>query len=143
MKELPPPLPSPPVLCPEPKLVVEVMEEETRRPIGGAIVTISTEHPETLSIIRSVTLETRVTGLVEDQRFIQEEIRINVQADRFGSQSRQLMFTCERGGCLNCVWTETFLLEKLPSNQTLCPNVGAHVLFLDETTREPCSVCCL
>ena len=137
MKELPPPLPSPPALCPEPKLVVEVMEEETRRPIGGAIVTISTEHPETLSIIRSVTLETRVTGLVEDQRFIQEEIRINVQADRFGSQSRQLMFTCERGGCLNCVWTETFLLGRLPSNQTLCPNVGAHVLFLDETTEEP------
>ena len=74
-----PPLQSAPPLCTEPKLVVKVMEEGGRMPIGGAIVTITTEHPETLSVIRSVTLETRVTGLVEDKRFVKEELRISVK----------------------------------------------------------------
>ena len=132
-----PPLFTPPPLCPEPKLVVKVMEEGGRMPIGGAIVTITTEHPETLSVIRSVTLETRVTGLVEDQRFVSEELRMTVQAFGFQTQSRQVKFTCEDGGCLDCVWTEIFFLSRIPQNQTLCPDVEAVVLFLDNTTREP------
>ena len=132
-----PPLQSAPPLCTEPKLVVKVMEEGSRMPIGGAIVTITTEHPETLSVIRSVTLETRVTGLVEDKRFVKEELRISVKAFGFGTQSRQLKFTCEDGGCLDCVWTEIFLLARNQQNQTLCPDVEAVALFLDNTTQEP------
>ena len=106
-------------------------------PIGGAIVTITTQHPETLSIIRSVTLETRVTGLVEDQRFFKEELRMTVQAFGFETQSRQLKLTCEDGRCLDCVWTEIFILSQIQQNQTVCPDVEAAVSFLDNTTQEP------
>ena len=96
---------------------------ETGKPIAGALVKMTTHNPIEVTKIRDVTRKTASDGLVQDSRFIEENIMITASSTGFDEFTKMINFTCEGDKCTNCVWFEQIELNKAEPNETTCTDV--------------------
>ena len=110
---------------------------ETGKPIAGALVKMVTHNPVEVTRVRDVTRKTASDGLVQDSRFIQEEIKITASANGFDEFTKMINFTCAGDKCVNCVWLEQIELNKAEPNETTCTDANFKIKFADSVSREP------
>ena len=115
---------------------VLVLNKTTRQGVEAAKVTIVTQNPLGVTIIRSVTLVTLTDGVVEDQRFLNEEVQVSVRAKGWLGKTKQLRVACEDGDCSDCVFEVMMDMTKLAPNTTFCPDIEANIMFLDSVTTQ-------
>ena len=118
-------------------LQVKVSSAETGKPIAAALVEMTTHNPEDVTKIRDVTRKTASDGLVQDSRFIQEEIKITASANGFDQFTEMINFTCAGDKCVNCVWFEQIELNKAEPNETTCTDASFKIKFTDSVSKEP------
>ena len=116
---------------------VKVSSAETGKPIAAALVEMTTHNPEDVTKIRDVTRKTASDGLVQDSRFIQEEIKITASANGFDQFTEMINFTCAGDKCVNCVWFEQIELNKAEPNETTCTDASFKIKFTDSVSKEP------
>ena len=98
---------------------------------------MTTHNPVDVTKIRDVTRKTASDGLVQDSRFIQEDIKITASATGFDAFSKMINFTCEGDKCVNCVWFEQIELNKAEPNETTCTDASFKIKFTDSVSEEP------
>ena len=110
---------------------------ETGKPIAGALVNMTTHTPVEVTKIRDVTRKTASDGLVQDSRFIEENIMITASSTGFDEFTKMINFTCEGDKCTNCVWFEQIELNKAEPNETTCTDASFKIKFTDSVSKEP------
>ena len=110
---------------------------ETGKPIANSLVKMTTHNPIEVTKIRDVTRKTASDGLVQDSRFIQEDIKITASAAGFDTFTKMINFTCEEDKCVNCVWFEQIELNKAEPNETTCTDASFKIKFTDSVSKEP------
>ena len=110
---------------------------ETGKPIAGALVKMTTHNPVEVTKIRDVTRKTASDGLVQDSRFIEENIMITASSTGFDEFTKMINFTCEGDKCTNCVWFEQIELNKAEPNETTCTDASFKIKFTDSVSKEP------
>ena len=109
----------------------------TGKPIAGALVKMITHNPVDMTKIRDIKRKTASDGLVQDSRFIQEDIMITASAAGFDEFSKMINFTCEEDKCVNCVWFEQIELNEAEPIETTCTDASFKIKFTDSVSREP------
>ena len=110
---------------------------ETGKPIANSLVKMTTHNPIEVTKIRDVTRKTASDGLVQDSRFIQEDIKITASAAGFDTFTKMINFTCEEDKCVNCVWFEQIELNKAEPNETTCTDASFKIKFTDSVSGKP------